>query len=238
MSVHKRSDFIHHQKAGVQESMREFVFGMEDGMVSTFGAVTGIALATQDPFTILLTGSVLIAVESISMGVGSYLSNKSVYAIDARMLAEEQQEIDEFPKEEKQELIDMYIRDGWSKPVAINMAEEASQNKKLFLQEMAFRELRVVPNQEVQPVRNGIIMGISYVVGGLIPLVPYVLFQTVSGVVLSAGLTAIGLFLLGVVVASYSKRSWVRSGSEMLILAGIAAGVGYAVGQIIDRWVV
>ncbi len=238
MAIHKRPDFIHHQQRNVKERMREFVFGMEDGMVSTFGSITGIALATRDPFTILLAGFVIISVESISMAVGSYLSNKSANAIDARMMDEERLEIDEYPDEEKKELVDMYIRDGWSRTLAKNMAEEASKNKKLFLQEMAYRELEVLPNKKHNPVQNGVIMGVSYIIGGLIPLVPYLFVHTIRGIVISAGVTAVGLFCLGVFVSHYSKRSPLRSGGEMLLLAGIAATVGYIVGQVIDRLIV
>ena len=111
--------------------MRQLVFGMEDGMVSTLGSITGIAAATQNPFTTVLAGVVIVAVESISMAVGSYLSSKSVRAIDERKLDEEREELKSFPKEEEQELVGMYVHDGWPKPLAQTMASVAAKNKKL-----------------------------------------------------------------------------------------------------------
>ena len=68
---HNNPNYIHHQDNGKNEStLRELVFGMEDGMVSTLGSITGIAVTTQDPFITLLAGLVIVGVESISMGVG------------------------------------------------------------------------------------------------------------------------------------------------------------------------
>ena len=97
-------EFIHHQKNISTSFIREGIFGMEDGLVSTFGAITGIAAATGDQFTIMLSGLVIISVESISMAVGSYLSSKSERSIDERKLSEEKIELKQYPKEEQEEL--------------------------------------------------------------------------------------------------------------------------------------
>ena len=132
MHVKHNPNYIHHQKSNIIGTIREVVFGMEDGMVSTLGAITGIAAATQNYFIVLLTGFVVVAVESISMAVGSYISSKSKRAIDERKLFEEKEELRNFPAEEKEELVGMYLKDGWPKDLAAQMAEHASQNKDLF----------------------------------------------------------------------------------------------------------
>lgn len=68
----------------IVDSIREIVFGLEDALVSTLGAITGIAVGTQSQYVVILSGLVLIAAESMSMGAGSYLSSKSAaYAEDA-----------------------------------------------------------------------------------------------------------------------------------------------------------
>ncbi len=233
MHHHQNSQFIHHKKNINTALIREAVFGMEDGMVSTFGAVTGIAAATANPFTVILSGSILIAVESISMAVGSYLSSKSEKAIDDRKIAEETLEIKQFPEEEKKELVGMFVVDGWPKKFAIEMAEVASKNKKILLKEMAYRELKVFPDHQESPLKNALVMGLSYIVGGLIPLIPYFLFVLPYSLYFSLPVTLIGLFSLGALTTRYSKRPWWRVGFEMLILGAVAALVGYFVGQAI-----
>lgn len=238
MGVHHNPNFIHHRKNTLASStIREIIFGMEDGMVSTMGAVTGIAVGTQNHFVVILSGLVIIAVESISMAVGSYLSSKSEKEIDERKLAEEKIELRRYPDEEQTELTEMYVHDGWPAKLAGSMAKAARANKKLFLQEMAYRELKIFPEKMENPLRNGVAMGVSYILGGAIPLVPYLLTGYIqTALPISIFVTLFGLFALGVATTAYSKRLWWKAGLEMLILAGLAAGIGYLVGRAVDLW--
>jgi len=236
MSIEYNPEYIHHRNHKSLASIRELVFGMEDGMVSTLGAITGIATATGNQFTVILSGLVIIAVESISMSIGSYLSSKSAKGIDERKLAEEKTELKKFPEEEKRELVGMYRADGWPADLAEKMAEAASQNKKLFLQEMAYRELGIVPGKLENPLRNGLVMFSSYVVGGLIPVSAYLFLPLGAAIFISIAVTLFGLFLLGVYTTKFSKRNWFKAGFEMLTLASFAALVGYIVGQLVERF--
>lgn len=232
--MHKRynPDYIHHKDSKIISSIREVVFGMEDGMVSTLGAVTGIAVGSQDKFAVLLAGCVIIAVESISMGIGSYISNMSERDVIKRMLYEEKMEINDFPMEEKKELESMYVSDGWPKKLASDMAKIASKNKKLMLQEMAYRELNVSPIIDRHQLRNGIFMFFAYVIGGLIPLFAYFIMPISSAIYVSMFITLLGLFLLGAGTTKYTKGNWLRMGFRVLTLGGIALLVGYVIGEI------
>lgn len=235
MVLHNNPDFIHHQKDVNTSLIREGIFGMEDGMVSTMGAITGIAVGTGNHFTALLSGFVIIAVESISMAVGSYLSSKSEKEIDERKLAEEKIELREHPKEEKEELVHMYIKDGWPQDLAEQMATVASKNKELFLQEMAYRELKIIPEGMESPGKNGLVMWISYILGGSLPIIPYIIFTDLSyAIPVSVTFTLLCLFILGAATTKYSKRAWWRAGFEMVGLAGLAAAIGYGVGEVAD----
>ncbi len=235
MPIETNPDYIHHKNPGQAALIREIVFGMEDGMVSTMGAITGIAAGTMNHFTVVLSGCVIIAVESISMSVGSYLSSKSEREIDERKLSEEKNELREFPEEERLELIEMYVKDGWDRPLADQMATGASKNRRLFLQEMAYRELKIIPDKMEHPFRNGAAMGVSYVIGGLIPLIPYLLISDpVRAIPVSISVTLVGLFTLGAITTKFSKRVWWKAGLEMLALAAAAAAVGYVVGQLVN----
>lgn len=234
MVIPHTSEYIHHQNPGLGARVREAVFGLEDGMVSTLGAVTGIAAATLEPFTVLLSGVVLIAVEAVSMAVGSYVSNKSARAVDERKLSEERIELKQYPEEEKQELIDMYVADGWPNGLAEEMAVCASKNHELMLKEMAYRELKVFPETNATPVSNAVIMGAAYIAGGAVPLLPYFFLPVAVSLRWSIPMTLVGLFAVGAATTKFSHRSWWKAGLEMLLLAGIAALVGYGVGQLVD----
>lgn len=239
MVNHYNPGFIHHQESALKSStIREVVFGMEDGLVSTMGAVTGIAAASQDHYIVLLSGLVIIAVESVSMGVGSYLSSKSEKEIDERKLFEERHELRIYPAEERDELVGMYVVDGWPRKLAEEMAVVASQNKKLFLQEMAYRELKVFPDQMEKPLQNGLAMGAAYIIGGSVAMAPYLVITNVTiAITYSVVITLASLFVLGALTTKYSRRKWWKAGLEMFLLASVAALFGYAAGQIATSYI-
>lgn len=231
-----RKDFIHHKDSKFSKGIREIVFGAEDGMVSTLGALTGIAIGTADHFTVILAGLVIVAVESTGMSVGSFLSNKSVKEVNQRKLDEEREEIKKFPLEERRELVELFRIDGWPNQLADQMAETASQDSKLMLKEMAYRELDITPNKEDSPITNTFFMFFSYIVGGMIPVVPYFLLPLSTAIIVSTIITSIGLFGLGVLTTRFTKRNWVKAGLEMLVLASIAASIGYVIGRIAESF--
>lgn len=236
MAIEKNPNYIHHADKSFASMFREVVFGMEDGMVSTLGAVTGIASATGNPFTTLLAGFVIVSVESVSMGVGSFLSNKSEKELDDRKVFEERTEIEEFPEEEKEELKEIYLADGWPADLAAKMAETAAGDKKLFLKEMSYHELGVTEENEIKPKKQAAAMFFSYIFGGLIPLLPYVFLNMGTAILVSIVLTLLALFSLGVATSKFTKRKWWKAGLEMFLLASGAMIVGYAMGQLSDRF--
>ena len=150
--------------------VRNFIFGVEDSLVSTVGLLSGIAVASVSTTTIALTGVVLIFVEALSMGVGSYLSEHAVAG------------------------------------------------------EEGFKTSSV----------SGIIMMVSYLVAGLIPLLPYLLTQRPLAFWLSIGCSLFALFCLGVLSARLLKRKSLISGLRMFLLGGLAIAIGIIVGRLAD----
>ncbi len=212
------------------ETFRELIFGMEDGMVSTMGAITGIAVGSGNHSVVVLSGFVIIAVESISMGVGSYLSNKSEKAVEKKQLADEEVRIQSASTEIV--LQPLFVRDGWSDETATAMATEAKEKPALMLKELAYRDLGLIPHTEDNSIKNGLVMWGSYILGGIIPLAPYLVFDTPEETIpYSVGITLLGLFALGAYTTKFSLRKWWKGGLEMLVLAGFAGAVGYVVGQ-------
>jgi VIT1/CCC1 family predicted Fe2+/Mn2+ transporter len=146
-------------------------FGIEDSLVSTTGALAGIAVGAGSKEVILLTALVIIAVESTSMGASEFVSEET---------------------------------------------EEDIEKEK-------------VP---ASPLISGIIIFVSYVVAGLIPLAPYLFLPHLTAIPVSIVLALIGLIILGFYKGKITHKSPVRSALEVFIIGGIAAGIGLAVGLI------
>ena len=237
MEIHKEinKDYIHHQKFFLTNVIREVVFGMEDGMVSTLGSITGIAIGSNNHAVVILAGVVIISVESISMGIGSYLSNRSQEEMEERKIKEEKEELEQFPKEEKEELYRMYLEDGWSKSLAIQMSEEVSKNKEFMLKEMIVRELKISGDRESVSIKGGFYMFFAYVLGGIIPLSAYFILPIKNAVPLSIIITLIGLFVLGMSAAKFTKQPLIKSSLRVLVMGGVALIAGLAAGLLIGQ---
>jgi len=228
--VIKKSKYIHHNEVKILSNFIELVFGLEDGMLSTLGAITGIAIGISNNLFIILSGIVIVVVEAISMSIGSYLSIKSIKELDNRKLEEEKDQIKEEVKTEKQELLNIYLKDGWPKNFALKMVQIASKNKKLFFKEMVSKELKINSDETGNPIRGAVSMFLFYLIGGSLPVFPYFFFRTPFSIILSVTITLAGLFVLGVVTSRFTKRNWLKSGLEVFILAGLAALAGYLIG--------
>lgn len=228
----QRKNFLHHNTSRIVSTIREIVFGLEDGMVSTLGAVTGVAAGSMDHGIVLLAGFVIISVESISMGIGSYLSNKSESDIHEQKLAEERYEISNYRHDEQVILENIYIKEGWPKNLAKNMATTAAKDKRLMLREMSYHEMNVVPFSSKDASRRGIFMFFAYIVGGFVPLVAYLFLPIEQAVYYSIIVTLVSLFLLGAITTKYTKKQWFKSGLRIFVLGGVALLVGLVVGKI------
>ena len=229
------NNIINNNKVRFVQSLRDVVFGLEDGMVSTLGAVTGIAIGSQSRFSVMLAGLVIIAVESISMGIGSYVANKSERDYDISKLRKQKLDIKNQPEIEKQELLVIYKRDGWPDALALQMAEVVMKNKKLMLLEKAYHELQVLPPQSTSPKIKGIFMFFSYVIGGAIPLLAYLILPLSLAIPISILFTLIGLFLLGVFTSVYTKQPILKSGFKIFLIGSIALVAGILMGELARR---
>lgn len=236
---------LHHEMMGnavtlkdkMFRSLREVVFGLEDGMVSTLGAITGIAAGSQSSFIVILSGLVIICVESLSMAAGTFLSSKSEKEMEKRMLEEERHEIRTEPQKEIAELHEFYLSRGFTQEESDMIVKRVVQNEDLWLEEMAYRELGVIPHDKHEtPVLDAFFMWGSYIIGGAVPLFSYFFLPVATAVPVSIGASLIGLFALGYTKGVIVHTHRIKSALEMMLVSLGAAGVGYIVGNIVSQF--
>ena len=215
--------------------LRDAVFGTQDGLISTLGALTGIAAGTQNREAVVIAGFVIVTVESLSMAAGSYLSSKSQREYLERLLREEEEEIQNEPEKERQEIWEMYRSRGYADAEIEIIARRLMSNPRLLLEDMAHKELGIVPETLEEPLGNALVMGTAYVLGGLVPVLPYLTLPIRTAMPISIAGTLLALFLFGGLKGRVVKQVWWRSGLEMLSVAGVAALVGFIIGQVADR---
>ncbi|HUT21848.1 MAG TPA: VIT1/CCC1 transporter family protein [Candidatus Bipolaricaulota bacterium] len=221
----------------ILNQIRNVVFGVEDGLISTLGVLTGIAGGTNNKAIVILTGFVVVFVEASSMAVGTFLSSKSERQAKVKKLKEELEKIRENPEKEKLELVEFYKRRGYSEKEISMMVKRVSGSEKLILEEMANKELGISMKREYKTKRGAFYMFFSYMIGGSIPVLPYFFFSVNIGIVFSIILTSIGLFFLGYYKGWLTGVPKVKSGLEMFVMAAVVSGLGFAVGKIIGHFI-
>ncbi len=216
-------------------SIREVVFGMEDALVSTLGALTGIAVGSQSGYIVILSGIVLVFVEALSMSAGSYLSSKS-----ARQLFESRR------KQERSRVLQERIHDD---ATLLDLLEEKQCSKKeineilgVFEKERAtwVKELRstkkhYAPAVAVSPATSAVVMGVFYLFGGIFPLAPYFFLPIGQAMAVSIVLAGVVLFILGIYKARVTDGHMLKSGLEMTAISLTAALLGFAIGRIVSQ---
>ena len=216
----------------VRSRLRDAVFGTQDALISTLGALTGIAEGTQDRGAVVIAGLVIIVVESLSMAAGSYLSSKSQREYLERLLREEEAAITNDPEGERREVWEMYRARGYADAEIAIVERRLFSNKTLLLEDMAHKELGICPQAMEDSVGNAVVMGAAYVLGGLMPVVPYLIWPMQPAMRVSIAGTLLALFAFGGVKGRVVGQVWWRSGVEMLTVAGLAGLAGFVIGHV------
>jgi len=214
--------------------IREIVFGFEDSLVSTLGAITGIAAGTGSGPVIILSGVVLVVVEAISMSSGSYLSSKSAKEVfDARQGQDHARILQERLNDEES-MLDVLKKKKFSDKQIAQALEAFGRERKLWMKEASRCEHRLLPATGGSPIVSGIIMGLFYIVGGMFPLMPYLLFPIEVAIYYSVIITGVVLFILGIVKAKIVSGHWLKSGMEMTTVALTATLLGFIIGRVLS----
>lgn len=215
-------------------SIREVVFGLEDSLVSTMGAVSGIAVGSGQPYIVVLSGLVLVFVEALSMAAGSYLSSKSTTQLYDERARQDASRILSERITDNESLKDMFERKHFT-PAEIKIAMNAiGKERRLWLQEVRRSEYRFSPAASGSPALAGLVMGGFYILGGLLVLLPYVFLPLIWALPTAVGITVVALFFLGVWKANLAGVAKVRSGVEMMTVSLGAALLGILIGRILS----
>ncbi|GAA3813359.1 VIT1/CCC1 transporter family protein [Streptomyces phyllanthi] len=210
--------------------LRPAVFGAMDGLVSNLALITGVAGGSVGQQTIVLTGLAGLAAGAFSMAAGEYTSVASQRELVEAELDVERGELRRHPKDEEQELAELYESRGVEPGLAREVARQLSHDPEQALEIHAREELGIDPGDLPSPAVAAVSSFGSFALGALLPVLPYLLGATALWPAVLLALA--GLFLCGAVVARVTARSWWFSGLRQLALGGTAAGVTYALGSL------
>jgi VIT1/CCC1 family predicted Fe2+/Mn2+ transporter len=208
--------------------LRPAVFGAMDGLVSNLALIAGVAGGTRDATeskAVVIAGLAGLAAGAFSMAAGEYTSVASQSELAEHEIAKERREIIANPLAEQHELAGMYAEKGIDPDVAMEMAEQVHRDVDNAVAVHSREELGVDPDDLASPMLAAVSSFLSFAVGALVPVLPYLLGANslIPGLVV----TLVALFACGALVTRLTARPWWYGGLRQLLLGSVAAGLTY-----------
>ena len=209
------------------------MLGVNDGLVSNFSLVMGVAGGISNPDIVLLAGVAGLLAGAFSMAAGEYVSMRSQRDVYEHQINLKRTEIEMWPEEEEEELFLIYQAKGLSKKEAEIIAKRLIADPEIALDTMAREELGLNPSELGSPWGASFSSFAAFVTGALIPIIPYIVGATDLAIPLSAVLSAGALLTVGGALAWMTNRSAIWGALRMALAGGAAATVTFGVGSLI-----
>ncbi|CAG7658877.1 VIT1/CCC1 transporter family protein [Paenibacillus allorhizosphaerae] len=215
--------------------IRDVVIGMSDGLTVPFALAAGLSGSVSATNVVVIAGIAEIAAGSIAMGLGGYLAARTDREHYASELERERREIVEVPEREKEEVAEILRSWGLREPDINSAVEAISENPDRWVDFMMKHELGLEEPEPKRARNSSLTIGLSYIVGGLIPLSPYMfIHQSRTALMTSVIATLIALFFFGYVKGRFTGSKPFKSAWQTTLVGGLAAGIAFFVAKIIS----
>lgn len=211
-------------------SLRSILLGAIDGFGSIVALAAGVAGITANSRTVLIAGSAALIAGALSMAASEYVSSKAEGEVGQAQARMERDAMNAAPDLKRRQLTDAYVEKGLSPSQAEEVVGRVSRDPNRFLKALLAERLGLGADEGEDPLKGGLLTGVSFALAGGLPLVPYLLLPAVPGAILSVALTGTALFLAGIFRALSSLQPFLRSGGEMLLVGLGSAAATYLIG--------
>jgi len=211
--------------------VREIIFGLNDGVISTIGFLAGVTATLGDVHTIALGGIAAAIAGAVAMGVGAFVSSKSQRAFFQAEIAREAWEIENMPDHERQEIREIYQKLGFTPDEVDIVVRRVTSNPTLWLRVMSREELGLAEEVFDSPVRVGFVTSLAYQLGALLLLIPYAFAATPrTAFTVAAVVAVVTLLAIGAGKTWVTKERPVEAALELAGLGILACVIGLVLG--------
>jgi predicted membrane protein (TIGR00267 family) len=217
-------------------SVREIVFGAQDGVLTTAGVLAGLSGAVSDHTQIVLAALASTAAGALSMGAGAYLGTRAESEVMASEVRRTRSEAAQRPYVMQEALLAEFEKQGLTREAGYRVVQLLSSSPELLMETAEEKVYGLAGAMRSNAALDGVVMGIAFAVGAVVPLLPYLLVPGTDAALVSAlGATALALFGVGYFEGWMARRTqrW-RSGMRFLAIALAAAVIGYLIGLAIS----
>lgn len=220
-------------------AVRDIVIGMSDGLTVPFALAAGLtsaaAAVAKGTGIIVTAGFAEIAAGSIAMGLGGYLAAKTDTEHYASELDREYRETVELPEIETEEVAKVFRDYGLSEAQMEPIVKAITGDQKKWVDFMMRFELGLEEPDPSRAARSAATIAASYIVGGLIPLAPYIVMHTIQPALwVSVGVTLSALFVFGAIKGHYTGVKPWRGGIQTVLVGGLAAAAAFFIARLIS----
>lgn len=226
-----------HQEEHLQSSnlLRDIVIGMSDGLTVPFALAAGLSGAVDNTAVIILAGVAEIAAGSIAMGLGGFLAGKTEQDHYNSELKREYWEVDHLPEKEQDEVRQFFASLRLSKEVQEKAVAELTKDKDTWVNFMMKYELNLDKPDPRRARKSAFNIGLSYVVGGLVPLSPYFFMPTAhEALFISVIVTLICLYIFGFFKSKITGVNPLTGGFKMMLIGALAAGAAFGIAKLVE----
>jgi len=217
------------------EAVRDIVIGLSDGLTVPFALAAGLTGAIASSHIVVLAGLAEIAAGSIAMGLGGYLAARGDAEHYASELARENDEVIHRPRDEEEEIYEIFEQYFVDRVAAAPVLAALKQNPTAWVDFMMRFELGLEEPAAARAYRSALTIAVAYIAGGFVPLLPYMLLEdSTAALKFSVLITLIALALFGAIKGRLVGTGWLRSALQTTLIGGAAASAAYLLAWLLN----
>lgn len=218
------------------ETVRDIVIGMSDGLTVPFALAAGLSGAVASTSIVVVAGLAEIAAGSIAMGLGGYLAAKTDLEHYASERRREWEETSTLPEVEQEEVAQVFRDYGLEEQHITPVVAAISSDRTRWVDFMMRFELGLEAPEAGRALRSALTIAFSYMLGGLIPLSPYLFTRNILPALWASILvTLVALFVFGFIKGRFTGIRPARGGAQTVLIGGLAAGAAFAIARLIGH---
>ncbi|HEX3386240.1 MAG TPA: VIT1/CCC1 transporter family protein [Mucilaginibacter sp.] len=217
------------------DTIQDIVIGMSDGLTVPFALAAGLSGAVNSAGIVVTAGIAEIVAGSIAMGLGGFLAGRTEADFYASELKREYDETERMPGEERLEVVEVFAGFGLSEKLQQEAADEIIRDKDKWVDFMMRYELGLEKPRPNRATKSAITIGLSYVVGGIIPLSPYFFVSnSIHGLYISCAITVVCLFVFGFLKSKATGQPAFAGALKVLVIGALAATAAFVMAKLIN----
>jgi VIT1/CCC1 family predicted Fe2+/Mn2+ transporter len=211
------------------------VIGMSDGLTVPFALAAGLSGTVSNSSIVVIAGLAEIAAGSIAMGLGGYLAARTDSDHYHSEVEREVRETYEMPEEEEEEVARVFREYGLAADDVDRIVTAIASNRDRWVDFMMRFELGLEAPESGRARRSAFTIAVSYIVGGLVPLSPYIFVgRVLTALTVSVAVTLVALFFFGYFKGRFTGIHPLRGGFQTVVIGGLASAAAFAIARLIS----